>query len=406
MARNVIFIAPFPTDVTMRFARAARTLKDVNLLGVCHTQPKGKDARLFADKALVEDAMSAGDMIKAIAELKKRHGQPFRIIGVLEHLQTQIAQAREHFGVPGTTVEVAENFRDKSRMKKILAEAGLPVARNRTIRTVDDAKSFIAEVGFPIVLKPPAGVGSKSTFRVKSMDELLGLLSGLHVSANNPILGEEFLSGSEFSFETITVGGVPQVHSISTYSPTCLDAVENPWIQWTCMLPRDISGPQFDDIRKVGFSAIKALGLEAGMTHMEWFRRRDGSVAIGEIAQRPAGANISIMNAYCHDVDIYRAWCRSLIDGAFDGPWVRKYAVGTAFLRGMGRGRVAGASGFKEIYQRYGKFICEARIPDVGAPKSDSYEGDGYIVVRHPEDAAVQKMLKDIIETIKVYYAA
>lgn len=406
MARNVVFIAPFPTDVTMRFARAAKTLKDVNLLGVCHTAPKGKDARLFADKAMVEDPMSARDIIKAVAELKKRHGQPFRIIGVLEHLQTQIAQAREHFGVQGTSVEVAENFRDKARMKSVLNAAGLPCARHKTITSVQDAQAFIEQVGFPIVLKPPAGVGSKSTFRVKGMEDLLSLLQGLHVSPSNPILGEEFLQGSEFSFETITVGGVPQVHSISTYSPTCLDAVENPWIQWTCMLPRDISGPEFDDIRTVGFGAIKALGLEAGMTHMEWFRRRDGSVAIGEIAQRPAGANISIMNTYCHDVDLYRAWSRALVDGAFDGPWVRKYAVGTAFLRGIGHGRVAGASGFKDIYKRYGTFICEARIPDIGAPKSDSYEGDGYLVVRHPEDAAVKQMLQDIIQTIKVYYAA
>ena len=65
----------------------------------------------------------------------------------------------------------------------------------------------------------------------------------------------------------------------------------------------------------------------------------------------------------------------------------------------------AGATGFSEIYQRYGKYICEAKIPDVGAPKSDSYEGDGYIVVRHPEDDGVKAMLKDIIETIKVFYA-
>ena len=405
MSRNVIFIAPFPTDVTMRFARAAKTLKDVNLLGVVHTPAKGKDARLFADKVQVEDPMSGPQMIAAIQELKRRHGQPFRIIGVLEHLQLQIAQAREAFGVPGTNPEVADLFRDKFRMKQRLTEAGLPVARNRTLRSLSDARSFADEVGFPLVVKPPAGVGAKSTFRAKSMDELANIIEGLGVSPHNPILGEEFLQGREFSFETITVGGVPQVHSISHYMPTCLDAVENPWIQWCCMLPRDISGKEYDGARAMGFAAIKALGLDAGMTHMEWFQRKDGSLAIGEIAQRPAGANISIMNGYCHEQDIYRAWCRSLIDGAFDGPWVRKYAVGTAFLRGLGRGRVTGATGFSEIYQRYGKYICEAKIPDVGAPKSDSYEGDGYIVVRHPEDDGVKAMLKDIIETIKVFYA-
>ena len=38
--------------------------------------------------------------------------------------------------------------------------------------------------------------------------------------------------------------------------------------------------------------AVKALGLETGFTHMEWFRRDDGSLAIGEIAARPPGAHI------------------------------------------------------------------------------------------------------------------
>ncbi len=405
MARNVIFVAPFPTDVTMRFARAAKTLKDVNLLGVVHTPAKGKDARLFRDKAFVADVTSSRQLIKAVGELKKRHGQPYRIIGVLEHLQVQIAEARAHFGVEGTQPDVADLFRDKGRMKARLAEAGLPVARNMVLSTAADAKAFTDKVGFPIVIKPPAGVGAKSTFRANSLAELLHLMQGLNVSANNPVLGEEFLQGQEFSFETITVGGVPQVHSISRYTPTCLEAVENPWIKWCCMLPRDISGAEFDDIRKVGFATIKALGLTAGMTHMEWFRRKDGSVAIGEIAQRPAGANISIMNAYCYEQDIYRAWCRSLIDGAFDGPWVRKYAVGTAFLRGLGRGRVTGATGFREVYARYKKYICEAKIPDVGAPKNDSYEGDGYLVVRHPTDEGVREMLDFIIRTINITYA-
>ena len=39
MPRNVVFVAPFPTDITMRFVRAAARLPDVRLLGVVHTPP-------------------------------------------------------------------------------------------------------------------------------------------------------------------------------------------------------------------------------------------------------------------------------------------------------------------------------------------------------------------------------
>ena len=230
-------------------------------------------------------------------------------------------------------------------------------------------------------------------------------MDGLRPSKDNPLLGEEFLQGREFSFETMTVHGEPKAFNISHYSPTCLDAVENPWIQWTCMLPRDISGPDYADAREMGFKTVKALGLEHGMTHMEWFQRPDGSLVIGEIAQRPAGANVSIMCCYAHDISIYKVWARAVIDNAFDAPWDRKYAVGTAFLRGVGKGRVAGTNGLKAIHQKFGTAICEARIPDIGAPKSDSYEGDGYVVVRHERTEVVKEMLAEIIKSVRVYYA-
>src|SRR5437762_13545861 len=114
-------------------------------------------------------------------------------------------------------------------------------------------------------------------------------------SEARPVLAEEFLRGREFSFETITLGGVPRIESISQYQPTCLEVLENPWIQWCCVLPRDISGAQYDGARKMARGAIAALGLTDGMTHMEWFQRPDGSLVIGEIAQRPPGANITTM---------------------------------------------------------------------------------------------------------------
>jgi len=36
-------------------------------------------------------------------------------------------------------------------------------------------------------------------------------------------------------------------------------------------------------------------------------RRDDGSLAIGEIAARPPGANCVRMNSFAHDADMYRA---------------------------------------------------------------------------------------------------
>jgi biotin carboxylase len=406
MPRNVIFVAPFPIETTLRFARAAAKLHDVRLLGVVHTAPDahGPDGRLFDDVVRVSDPLSGQDVLDGVELLRRRHGQPHRLIGILEPLMVQMGQARERFGIKGTSARTAELFRDKAQMKDALRAAGLPVARHRTVTSEHDAREFAARVGFPIVLKPPAGMGAKATFRVNDEGALLGAVRGMRVSAENPVLAEEFLRGREFSMETITLGGRPRVHSISHYLPPCLEVLENPWIQWTCLLPRELDQPVYDKARTMGFAAVEALGLDDGMTHMEWFERADGTPAIGEIAQRPPGANISLMTGLVHDIDPYRAWARAVVDGELDAPWERKYAVGCAFLRGMGHGQIASVTGVHEAHEAVGKLVMEARLPAVGAIKADSYEGDGFVVVRHERTDVVQAALKTLIETIKVRY--
>jgi hypothetical protein len=402
--RNVIFVAPFPLETTMRFARAAARLPDVRLHLIAQTSPTGEDRRLFADLVEVEDGLDPNQIAEAALILKGRHGPLHRIAGILEPLQVQLAQVRRALGVKGTDPQTADLFRDKARMKDELRRHGLPCARHRLIKSWADAESFVAEVGLPLVLKPPAGMGCKATWRISSVEELRAALRSLHASPENPALAEEFLRAREFSFETITVGGEVRFQSASRYYPTPLEVMETPWIQWVVVLPRNIDGPDYSDARALGVKAVKALGLETGMTHMEWFRRDDGSLAIGEIAARPPGANIVLANSYAHDTDMYKAWARATIDEAFDGPWERKYSVGVAFLRGVGRGRVVGVSGVERINEMVGHLVVESRLPSRGAMRSDSYEGDGYVVVRHPDTEVVKDAMTKVIETIQVEY--
>lgn len=406
MPRNVIFVAPFPIETTMRFVRATSKLDDVRLLGLVSEAPSGADRNLYHDIVRVTEPLNVNDVLDGVEVLRRRHGEPYRIIGILEALMVQIAQARVKYNVPGTRPEVAELFRDKSAMKNALRKAGLPCAAHSLITSEDDAKKFADKVGFPMVLKPPAGMGAKATFRVSSMEELITTLRSMSVSEKNPVLAEEMLRGREHSFETITINGEPKVWSVSDYLPTCLEVVENPWIQWACILPREENTPVYQEAAKMGTACIKALGLDNGFTHMEWFEKADGKgLAIGEIAQRPPGANITRMTGLAHDIDAYRAWARSVVDGELDAPWHRKYAVGCAFVRGMGQGRVMGVTGIGETREAVGKYVVDYRIPQLGTPKSDSYEGDGYFIVRHETTEGVRAMVKKIIETVKVHYA-
>jgi hypothetical protein len=111
------------------------------------------------------------------------------------------------------------------------------------------------------------------------------------------------------------------------------------------------------------------------------------------------------MIGLAHEVDAYRAWARAVVDGQVDAPWIRKHAVGCAFLRGMGHGRVAAVTGVQEANASVGRFIVESKLPAIGAPKSDSYEGDGYVIARGDTDEDVKRALQVVIETVKVHYA-
>ncbi len=402
MKRNIVFVAPFPMATTMRFAEALGSLDDVRVLGIFQQAPH--DASPFDDVVVTKNVMDAGGLVHAIERICAGRGKPDRILGILEQLQMSLARAREHFGVSGPDVQTAERFRDKALMKDEMRKHGLPCARHRRVVCDADAWGFVEKQGYPIILKPTAGAGSKATYRIDRTEALREALDELKPSLYRPVLAEEFLSGEEFSFETITVGGVARFHSISRYYPGPLEVMQNPHLQWVCLLPRDIDTDEFTAVQKVGMAAIRDLGLDSGMTHMEWFKRPDQSVAIGEIALRPPGAQIVKLMSLAYDCDMYRAWARATVDDAYDGPWERKYSVGVAFMRGPGSGRITRVDGVDEAHKIMGDLVVDVHLPQVGAHRSDSYEGDGYAIVRHSDTEVVKDALLQLIRTVKVHY--
>jgi hypothetical protein len=324
-----------------------------------------------------------------------------RLLAVLEQLQVPLAQVREHLGIPGMDPVTANNFRDKAQMKTVLRAAGVPCARHKLAVSAGDALEFSERVGFPLVVKPPAGAGAKSTFRLDDAADLRAWLDTVPPTPDRPAQIEEFLTGDEGSYDSVMVDGQVVWDSVSNYLPTPLEVLRNPWMQWVVLLPRDIGGPEYAGIRQVAPQALKALGLTTGLTHMEWFRRPDGSVAVSEVGARPPGAQITSMLCYVHDFDLYTAWARLMIDGSFDPP-ERKWAAGTVYLRGQGAGQVKAIHGLDALPPEVSSLVVDSRLPRAGQPSSGSYEGDGYITIRHPDTEVVTAALKTLVSTVRV----
>jgi hypothetical protein len=293
-------------------------------------------------------------------------------------------------------------------MKEVLKEAGLPCARQVLAESALQAVAFAQSTGFPLVAKPPSGAGGKGTFRVDSLQDLHSLLNRYPPSGMEPVMLEEFVSGTEHSFDSIVIKGESVWHSISRYMPAPLQVLENPWIQWCVFLPRDIEGDEFVSIRDAGFKAVKALGLHTGLSHMEWFRLQGERIAISEVGARPPGAQITSLLSWAHDLDFYRAWPRLMIFDEFEPP-SRNYAVGAAYFRGQksasGGTRVRTIHGLDEAQRRYGHLVVEARLPSAGQFASDSYEGEGYVIIRDADSKVVEEALKQIVGMVHVELA-
>ena len=250
---NVVFVAPYALDATTRFVGAVCAVPGARV-GLVSSDPVESFPEpvraAIAGHWRIDDCLDADQLTGAVAALGERLGSVDRLVAILENLLVPLAQVRERLGIDGVPAGVADNFRDKARMKAVFEAAGVPCARSRRVESAGEVHAFAAAIGFPFVAKPLAGAGARNTFRIDDDGQLAAWLASAPPVEGQPMLLEEFVRGDEHSFDSVLVDGRLVWHSISRYLPSPLDVLEHPWIQWCVLLPRDIDG--FDEIVGIG----------------------------------------------------------------------------------------------------------------------------------------------------------
>lgn len=399
---NVVFCAPFLLETTRRFVEAAADVPGTRVALITQEPAGSLPAELAERVALVvksRDPLAADALADSVRSVAARIGPVDRLLGALEELQVPLGQVRDALGIPGMSGETARNFRDKARMKHLLAEHGLPCARHLRVRGLPEALRFAEATGYPLVVKPPEGSGARNTFRVEDEEQLR---EALRLAGAGETLLEEFVRGREHSFDSVLRGGRLEWFSCCHYLPGPLEVLEKPWIQWCVIIPREARHPQYRDIAAAAERALAVLGMTDGLSHLEWFRRDDASLAISEVGARPPGAQFVSLISWAHATDMYRAWARLMILDEFDPP-ARPFAAGAAFLRAQGTGRrIVAVHGAKEVARDVADLAVEVRLPAEGASPRSTYEGDGWIIVRHPRTEVVESALGKIVRAVRV----
>lgn len=404
--QHVVLVTSWLSDNMRHCVRCFAELPDTKLALLSQEPADKLPAELRARIASYQpigDPAQAANIIAGARAVQQQWGRIDRLEGYLEMLQVPIAEARDALAIDGMGAEVAKNFRDKNRMKDVLRKAGVPVARQALVHGADDVRKFTSQVGYPIVLKPLAGFGARNTQRVTDEASLTQALQALQPSTANPAQAEEFVQGEEHTFEAVVIGGKVVWMSSTEYVPSPLQVLENPWMQYALIMPREQHLPHVQQFAPINAQALAALGVQHGLSHMEWFLRADGTPVVSEVGARPPGANIMPLLKAAHGADPWAAWAKLMVQRTWQFP-ERRFAAGTIFLRAKGGGdKVRAVEGIDAMVRTLGPALFDMKLPQPGQPRSQHYEGDGWVLVHHPETMGVVKALRTVLETVRIH---
>ncbi|MEU8848976.1 ATP-grasp domain-containing protein [Streptomyces sp. NPDC048564] len=266
-----------------------------------HVQQYGPDV----DVHVVESVQNLEAMRAKMLEILRE--RPIdRIFAPFELGQTAAGHLRSYFGLPGSGYEVANNFSNKYVMKQRLAAGGLPVTDFRLVAGLHQVPEAAAHLGWPLVIKPVIGGGSINVSVIdgpEHFEEFCRTPAAERVRALPvPLVAERFVRMSaEYHFDGIVENGQVLFGVGSRYSSPVLS---RDGFLGSCVLPAQ--DPTHQRMTELHAQAVSSLGLDSGVTHMEFFETPDGLLA-GEIACRPAGGSFPECIRLHTGVDIWRA---------------------------------------------------------------------------------------------------
>lgn len=402
---NVLMISPgFPAEMPGYAEGLARMGARVFGLG---DQPGAalpeRARRAVTAHMQVPDLWDEAAVVERVLH-ETRHVHIDRVECLWEPAMLLAARLREALRVPGLGVEQTIAFRDKERMKQALDAAGVRTPWHKRARTKDEVRSYAAECGFPVIVKPIAGAGSTDTYRIDDRRQLEAILPLLgHVEE---VSVEEFVDGDEFTFDTVCVDGRILYENVAFYRPRPIEEKKHQWISPGSICLRDLDAPELQEGRRMGRVVLEALGFGTGFSHMEWYRKADGEVVFGEIGARPPGANmVSAMNCVS-DIDLFTGWAEAVCHGCFSQPIERRYNSAVVCKRALGGGRIIRVEGLEKLLAELGPAVAVVHIQPMGSPVGDwrrAAVSDGWMIVRHPELQRTLDMVDRVGRELQIY---
>ncbi len=365
--KNVIFISPnFPANYWL-FCRELKA-DGMNVLGIGDEPYERLSAGLkenLTEYYKVDSLENYDSVYRAVAFLIFKHGPIDWLESNNEYWLERDAKLRTAFHITSGFQEAdMPSIKLKSKMKEFYRRAGIPTARYHIVDGLEDCREFIAQVGWPVVVKPDNGVGASDTHALKSDDDLAKFLEKRKPGVS--YIMEEYVHAEVNSYDAIYDSHGEPMFETGNVTPVSIMDIVNDGDNSIYYILRDLP----EDTRAAGRATAKAFGVKSRFIHFEFFRLSEDQEGLGkkgdlvglEVNMRPSGGYTPDMIDYAHGTNVYKVWADMV---AFDKTSIPEEDRFFCAYLGRRDGKKY-AMGHEDLMRKYGaRMKLVGRIPQV-----------------------------------------
>ena len=178
----------------------------------------------------------------------------------------------EKYGVEliGAKVEAIQRGEDRQIFKELVIESGAEVARSHIAHTIEEAKEFAKDLGYPLVVRPSftmGGLGSGFAYTEEELVRIAG--DGLHYSPTTEVLLEESILGwKEYELElmrdtsdnTVVVCSIENVDAVGVHTGDSI----------TVAPALTLTDREYQKLRDIGIDIIRRVGVDTGGCNIQY----------------------------------------------------------------------------------------------------------------------------------------
>ena len=212
-------------------------------------------ARPYADRFVKVDLLNS----EAVKQVAIEQQVDFLITVCADQVLITVAKVSEELGLPCyIDYQTAVDVSDKSLMKDIFHKNGIPTSKNVFMSELDMER--IADMTYPLVVKPADAYSSKGVRKVTNEEELKQFFAeAAHISRSGLVIVEEYVDGAEITVDFQVVDGV--AHLLSASNTEKVDYKDR-FLAFRTRYPAAISEDTLERIRVIGQKIADAFGLK------------------------------------------------------------------------------------------------------------------------------------------------